>query len=378
MVDVVFVRSAMYDARVARIVKSISKQYSSIFLFWNREGIPNDVKQEMIQKAFNTGLRLRLIILNLKGPYGRHLLRYYIPMILYLPLFWSWVFVNLVIYRPKIVHAFDLDTVLPCYIYKKLFRKKLIFDIVDRYGMTFIPKKFHKLYSMVNLFEEAFSKRSDILMTLSEDVLKSFSNKPNKTSVILNCPEDYFNKRDPRQDGIFVLGYSGGIRKGRGLEQIVTALRDLDNVKLYLYGPIIDKKLFNEVNTLRNIEYKGFLRILDDYHNAIIKTDAIIAIYTKENPSHEITMHNKTLEAMMGGIPIITNLSPELVKEFGFGIIVEYGNIDQIRSAITRLRDDPELCKRLGNNGRKAFLQKYNWNIMERKLYDEYENLLKS
>jgi glycosyltransferase involved in cell wall biosynthesis len=89
-------------------------------------------------------------------------------------------------------------------------------------------------------------------------------------------------------------------------------------------------------------------------------------------------MHNKTLEAMMGGIPIITNLSPELVKEFGFGIIVEYGNIDQIRSAITRLRDDPELCKRLGNNGRKAFLQKYNWSIMERKLYDEYENLLKS
>jgi glycosyltransferase involved in cell wall biosynthesis len=229
---------------------------------------------------------------------------------------------------------------------------------------------------MVNLFEEAFSKRSDILMTLSENVLKSFRNKPIKTSVILNCPEDYFNKRDTRRDGIFVLGYSGGIRKGRGLEQIVTALNNLNNVKLYLYGPIIDKELFDELNTIINIEYKGFLRILDDYHIAIINTDAIIAIYTKEMLSHEITMHNKTLEAMMGGIPIITNLSPELVKEIGFGIIVEYGNIDQIRSAITRLRDEPELRKRLGNNGRKAFLQKYNWSIMERKLYDVYENLL--
>ena len=32
----------------------------------------------------------------------------------------------------------------------------------------------------------------------------------------------------------------------------------------------------------------------------------------------------------MGGIPIITNLSPQFVKEIGFGIIVEYGNIDEI------------------------------------------------
>lgn len=338
--------------------------------------MPNDVNREMIKKAFSTGLRLRLMIFNLRGPYGRHMLRYYIPMILYLPLFWSWVFFNLVIYRPKIVHAFDLDTVLPCYIYKKLFRKKLIFDIVDRYAMTYIPKRFHILYSMVNLLEEGFSKRSDILMTLSEEVLKSFRNRPNKTSVILNCPEDYFNKRDARQDGIFVLGYSGAIKKGRGLEQIVTALTNLNNVKLYLYGPIIDKKLFDELKTITNIEYKGFLRILDDYHIAIINTDVIIAIYTKETTSHEITMHNKTLEAMMGGIPIITNLSAEFVKENGFGIIVEYGNTDQIRAAITQLRDDPELRKRLGDNGRKAFLEKYNWSIMEGNLYDVYGKLL--
>ena len=114
----------------------------------------------------------------------------------------------------------------------------------------------------------------------------------------------------------------------------------------------------------------------DDYHKAIISTDAIIAVYTIETPSHRITMHNKTLEAMMGGIPIITNLSPELVKEIEFGIVVEYGNIEQIRSAITVLRDDSEMRKRLGDNGRKAFLQKYNWSIMERKLYDVYENLI--
>lgn len=78
---------------------------------------------------------------------------------------------------------------------------------------------------------------------------------------------------------------------------------------------------------------------------------------------------------MMCGIPVITNVLPEFVNEIGFGIIVEYGNIDQIRSAIIRLRDDPELRKRLGDNGRKAFLQKYNWDTMEKKLYMMYTTI---
>jgi glycosyltransferase involved in cell wall biosynthesis len=378
MVAIAFIRSAIFDAgrRSQRVIRSLSKQHSAVFLGWNREGMDNDAVSEMLQKTFHNNLHLDFGILNMKAPHARQLLRCYLPMILYFPLFWTWIFINLVIYRPKVVHAFDLDTILPCYIYKKLFRKKLVFDIVDRYAMTFIPKKFYLPYLMVNWFEEAFSKRADVLVTLSENVLESFRKKPNKTAAILNCPEDYSCDKDITENGTLVLGYGGLIMKGRGLEYIAAALTNLSNVKLYVYGPIIDHELFGTINRVSNVEYKGFLRIYDDYHRAIVLTDAIIAIYTKETPAHQITTHNKHLEAMMAGIPIITNLSPEFVNEIGFGIIVEYGNIDQIRSAITRLRDNPELRKRLGRNGRKAFLQKYNWQIMEKKLYDVYDNLL--
>jgi glycosyltransferase involved in cell wall biosynthesis len=79
---------------------------------------------------------------------------------------------------------------------------------------------------------------------------------------------------------------------------------------------------------------------------------------------------------MMSGVPIITNFSSDLVNEIGFGIVVEYGNVEQIRSAIITLRDNPALRKRLGHNGRKAFAEKYNWGIMEQKLYEVYQELL--
>jgi len=79
---------------------------------------------------------------------------------------------------------------------------------------------------------------------------------------------------------------------------------------------------------------------------------------------------------MMLGIPIITNVAHEIVNETGCGVTVEYDNPEQLREAIIRLRDNPELRKKLEVNGRKAYLEKYNWNIMEQRLYKIHDNLL--
>jgi glycosyltransferase involved in cell wall biosynthesis len=87
-------------------------------------------------------------------------------------------------------------------------------------------------------------------------------------------------------------------------------------------------------------------------------------------------MGNKLFEAMMCGVPIITNVATEIVNETQCGITVDYNDIEQIKEAIANLRDDPELRKRLGDNGRKAFLQKYNWAAMEQKLFKIYDSLL--
>jgi glycosyltransferase involved in cell wall biosynthesis len=87
-------------------------------------------------------------------------------------------------------------------------------------------------------------------------------------------------------------------------------------------------------------------------------------------------MGDKLFEAMMCGIPLITNVATEIVNETQCGIIVDYNNIDHIREAVVNLRDNLYLRKRLGDNGRNAFLRKYNWNAMEQKLFKIYQELL--
>jgi len=354
-----------------QIIKSLRKKYSIIALGWNRQSKPLELNYE----------ESNLQLFNLKAPYG------YEPygtirLVAYFPIFWMWVFVKLCIHRPKSIHACDLATILPCYIYKVLFRRKLIFDVLDRYGMTYIPKSrnvfFKMLYSGVNSLEEIFAKNSDVLIAVSDKIFLTFRKKPRNCVTIMNCPEDHLMNRSRLERNGFKLLFTGAIRTGRGLETIRDIVLVLKDTELIITGKIKDIKLQNELHGIPNIKYHGFLdrnKLLD----LEVSSDVMIALYDLNLQSqYEYGMANKVLEAMMCGLPIITNISHELVNDTKCGIIVEYDNVEQIKEAIITLRDNPQLRRLYGSNGRKAYLEKYNWAKMEEKLYKTYQDLLYS
>ena len=381
--DIAIVRNNLivYDTGLVRVIRTLARRYSTVVLGWDREhSQPYDSdklkKQILGRSATNNSIDLK--ILKLKAPVRAASYVRYLPLVFFFPVFWIWVFINLVIHKPKVVTACDLDTVFPCYVYKKLFRKKLVFYVFDRYALTFIPKKFNLLFNAINTIEESYSKRSDVLITVAEKVLATFKKKPKHCAILMNSPEDhnYGDKGKYRKDRTFRIVYGGHIMHDRSLEIICSAIKGLNNVEFYMHGLLIDKKLLDEISLLPNVKYKGYLTNSDEYYKSIMMADVMIAVYAPGNASYSITMHNKTYEAMMCGIPIITNLSSEFVKNLEFGIIVDYGNVEQIRTAIVNLRDNPKLCETLGNNGRKAYLEKYNWKIAEKEIYRICDNLL--
>ena len=370
MIDIVIIKSnsIIYDHGVTKIVKSLSKSYSTLALGWNREGIS-------IKTANNYIANLQL--LNLKAPIGKpHLVAYF-------PFFWIWILFKLLVYRPKVVHACDLDTILPCYIYKIIFRKRLVFSVYDRYAMGYIPLilepgsiKYKVLYSLANLFEELFSKKSDVLINVSEELLRTFRRKPKYCAIIMNCPEDHaIDRVKSEDDDVLTLVYTGPIMRNRGLDRIIAAIQDLNNVELVIAGRVIDKELLDKILETSNVDYKGLLP-LSDALALEGSSDTMIILYDLKHEINNFAMPNKLFESMMFGLPIITNVAPEVVKKVDCGIIVDYNNISQIKSAVISLRNNIDLRRRLGYNGRKAFIQKYNWTIMEQELYKIYKNLL--
>jgi glycosyltransferase involved in cell wall biosynthesis len=371
--------SLIYDSRLMKSIRSLSKQYTILAIGWNREGRKLDHIASVLSQKHNRNVIPK--ILGARAPYARPSLTKYIPLIACFPLFWGYILFNLLLFRPTIVHACDLDTALPCYIYKVLFRKKMVFDVFDRYAMTFIPRKHTTLYYLINILEESISEKADVLITVGEKILQSFHKRPKQCHVIMNCMEDYYlednvhqEKEDNDPETLFLI-YTGPITQGRGLQTVSEAIKDIENVKLIMMGPLVDKKMLNELLLNPRVEYKGFLESTRDYFYAVLDADVLIALYSQEIPSLGITTHNKVYEAMMCEKPIITNVSQDLIVEAKFGMLVDYNDAAGIRSAIVKLKNNRELRKKLGKNGRNAFLQKYNWSACERELFRVYETL---
>lgn len=297
-------------------------------------------------------------------------------IILYFPFFWIWILFKLLSCKPTVVHACDLDTVIPAYIYKLLFRKKLIFDVFDRYAMAYIPPKYHILYSIVNLLEEFVARRADMLVTVSLKLQSTFKSLRDYC-IIMNCPEDSFAEKQHVQNDVFTLVYTGAIVRNRGLERMTAAIKGVSGVELVIAGRVIDKALLDQILGSSNIRYKG---LLSPEYALLLEadSDAMVILYDLKDPINNFAMPNKLFEAMMFGLPVIANVAEEVIKAVDCGIVVDYNDIDQIRDAVISIRDDSELRRHFRTNSRKAFLQKYSWTIMEKELYRIYENLVVS
>jgi len=339
------------------MVSSLKKRYSTSVLGWNREAVAT--------KDIN-GYIVPLNLFGLGAPFGKP------SLIPYYPLFWSWVFFKLLQTKPNVVHAIDFDTLLPCYIYKLLFGKKLVYDVHDRFS-GYVPPNHTTFYNIINSAEELFSRKADVLITVSEKVQSTFRARPKHCEIIMNVSEDYKLENPKSEDGVLTLVYTGLISKDQGLDRILRGISGLTGIQLTLAGRVVDNKLLQQMLELPNVKYNGILK-RNESLNLEASSDVMIVLYDLKYRKNQLSSPNKIFEAMMCGIPLITNMEPDIVeKEVQCGIIVDYDNIDQIKQAIVLLRDNNELRIKQGKNGRKAFEEKYNWNNMEQKLYEIYK-----
>ena len=86
----------------------------------------------------------------------------------------------------------------------------------------------------------------------------------------------------------------------------------------------------------------------------------------------------KMFEYMAAGIPVIASNFPiwmEIIEKHMCGICVDPSNPQAIAEAVQYLMLHPEEAQSMGENGRKASLECYNWQIEAQKLTEFYRML---
>lgn len=89
--------------------------------------------------------------------------------------------------------------------------------------------------------------------------------------------------------------------------------------------------------------------------------------------------NTKIFEEMMAGLPVVCTdfvLWQEFVDRWHCGICVDPEDPAAVTSAIQYLLTHPEEAKQMGENGRKAVKEEFNWGVEEKKLLALYEDIL--
>jgi glycosyltransferase involved in cell wall biosynthesis len=151
------------------------------------------------------------------------------------------------------------------------------------------------------------------------------------------------------------------------------------SVRLKLAGNFSSEQLRDEI-----IEYKGWgkvdeLGFLDREAMSELLANSLAGLVCFfPEPNHINSQPNKIFEYMSAGIPVIGSNFPlweKIIGQNGCGLCIDSQDPQQIASAIDYFASNPDKAFEMGQNGKKAVMEKYNWKIEEEKLFNIYENL---
>ena len=268
--------------------------------------------------------------------------------------------------------------------------KKVIFDSHEHTAGAILEKQWipgflrRLMYNIYSGYQNSSCKKLDAVVTVTPHLAEYFRKITPNTYEIANFP--IFDKSVPApQFSSNRIAFAGGIARQWNHHNVLKALENLPDCRYCLYG-VIDDGYEQELNSMPAWKQVDFLGRIPHKQVAeeLARCSVGLALLTPGNNTdwQNGTMGNtKIFEEMMAGLPVVcTNFVrwKEFVERYHCGICVDPENVDEIAAAICFLLDNPEEARKMGENGRRAVKEEFNWSIEEKKLIALYEDILKN
>lgn len=265
--------------------------------------------------------------------------------------------------------------------------KKVIYDAhedVPRQilGKHWIPKGIRKIISTVfELYENFIVKKLSYVIVSTPTIKQRFIKINSKTEAICNYPILKENTDLPLwETRKSEICYVGGITAIRGVKELVESISLVQNASLNIAGLYSPESLKSDLMLL-----EGWSKV-NDYgyigRNEIVgilnkSKVGMVTLYPQLNYLDSLPI--KMFEYMLAGLPVIASNFPlwkEIIEDCNCGLTVDPKNPSEIATAIDFILSNNYKAEQMGKNGRKAVLEKYNWDAEAKKLIGVYQVLL--
>lgn len=288
------------------------------------------------------------------------------------------------------VYHFHDPELIPIGLFLKFFGAKVIYDVHECYPASirkneWLPSFMRKAVAGIfDVFERACHCFFDAIITATDDISKRFWS--DKTTIIYNYPilNYVIGRTDHRsRNGNHIAIYAGALSKTRGISEIVSSLGYIDEgtkVRLKLLGMFTEPDFEEEVKGIEcfsKVDFVGLVPHEEVYSHLFSAEIGLVVLHP--TPGYITSMPIKMFEYMAAELPVIASDFPlwkGIVEGNDCGLTVDPMKPEKIAGAIEYLLERPELMKRMGKNGYKAVLEKYNWERETRKLLAIYTEAL--
>lgn len=289
------------------------------------------------------------------------------------------------------IYHFHDPELLPYGLKLKKRGKKVIFDSHEFYSTQlrqkpYLPRWCTRLIARgYTVYERHALRRLDgVIFPCTINGKNPFIGRCARVATVDNSVnlESYYQHYDPqakKKNGL--VCYVGSLSHERGVTANIQAAYQT-GCTLALAGKFNSHAYEESLRSMPEfscVDYRGFL---SKQEILSLLQESQVGLCTLLNRGQYWMGENlptKIGEYLSMGLPVVCNASPfnqAVVEHYHCGICVDPENLEEVAGAIRYLLDHPEEARKMGENGRRAVKEKFNWGIEEKKLLALYTDIL--
>jgi len=276
----------------------------------------------------------------------------------------------------------------------KRHRAKVVYDSRDIYMVAAnLARLRGPIKAILARMERGWARAADRVFTVNQPYAAELARRFGVAMpvIVMNCSYRFsspapqprrFHERLGLEPETRVVLYQGGFSVGRGVEQLMAAIRQVPGSVLVVMGYGALEAEFKAAAALP--ENQGCVHILPavpptELLDWVASADVVGVLFQHDTLNNYLSTPNKFLEAMAAGVPTVCSDHPgmgPIARETGCGIPVDPTDVDAIAAAIrTIVNAPPDARSAMRARALAAAHDTYNWETQVQALLEEYRRL---